>query len=293
MTVPTSTNPAFWQMQKKEPGKCNERLLMRVWSLDLGPQQDHWNLYAAYSQEQLRYEVKTYWNAWQTYCFVPPYNPWVWALKVYLWRFPLDTEFTDALRQEMGPFWLMHVRRSDDDWKWLYSMRDTVPMNAMILLLSLLPAHAVGEAMAVTIPPSFDGCTEKDLSPSTSLRELTLAHAGLGLLIRYGHVLLHEEAHFYPRWRATLICLNNSLQRLNHAAKRKKSTESPAQLVLERGCKWLDLTPRTLWRGFDKLWMKYAESQQCVSLGSWDAAVYEFTRPKNWREKLRADACIN
>lgn len=288
MAVPTSTQPAFWQMQKDKPGQCDERLLSQVWSLDLGPVQDHWNLYTTYSQEQLRYEVRTHWNAWQAYCSFASYNPWVWALKVYLWRFPLDTDFMNTLRQEMGPFWLMHVRHSDDDWKWLYSMRDTAPMNAMTLVLGLLPAHPIGEAMAVGIPPLFDGYTASSLSTNLSHRDLTLSHPALGLLDRYGNVLLHEDAHFYPRWRATLICLHSSLLDLRNGTEKKKTANSFAQTVLERGCRWLELTPRTLWKGFDNAWVEFAKSKKCLSLETWDFAVKEFSRPKNWREQLRA-----
>ena len=245
-------------------------------------------MYTTYSQEQLRYEVQTNWNAWQAHSFVASYTPWVWALKVYLWRFPLDIAFLDTLRQEMGPLWLVHVRHSADDWTWLYSIRSTVPMNAMILVLSLLPAHPIGEAMAVAIPPLFNGYTARELLVNLSHRDLTLSHPALGLLDRYGNVLLHEAAHFYPRWRATLICLHSSLTNLRNGPEKKKTANSFAQIVLERGCRWLELTPRTLWKGFDNAWIEFAKSKKCFSLETWDSAVKEFSQSKSWREQLRA-----
>lgn len=285
MSVPSSTQPAFWQMLSSHPGQCNQQLLASVWQLDLGPKKEHWDLYATYTQEQLRHEIQSHWEAWKFYRPIASYVPWVWALKVYLWRFPLDTELFSQLRQDMGPFWLMHVRHSDEDWAWLYSVRETIPMNEMALLLGLLPTHPTGEALAVEISPVFDGYEGGEFVNDTTFERLVLSQSAMGILHKYGHVLLHSDAYFYPRWRALLICLYNSLRKIRD--QKKKTAGSVSQEILDRACQWIGLTPRTLWKGFDEAWVTFAKSQNCTSLVSWDAYVIEFSRPRNWRERLR------
>lgn len=284
MIAPTSEKPPFWQVQNSQSGCCDERLLMQVWHLDPGPQQDHWSLYAAYPQEQLRHEVVSNWQAWGRSRPVVSYVPWVWALKVYLWRFPLDTQFFEELRHEMGPFWLMHVRHSEEDWTWLYAMRNRTPMNALALVLSLLPAHPVGQALVVDIPPIFEGYSADEINNKSRVN-CVLSQTALGLLHNYGDVLLHPQAHFYPRWRALLICLGNSIR---DARKGKKKAVNPfVQEALDRSCDWLELTPRTLWKGFDSSWVDFAKEKDCTSLDSWDIYVATFSSSKDWRERLR------
>ena len=260
---------------------------MQVWHLDPGPQQENWGLYEAYPQDQLRHEVISNWQSWIWLRPVAYYVPWIWALKVYLWRFPLDTELVEELRHAMGPFWLMHVRHSEEDWVWLYGMRNLMPVNAMALLLSLLPSHSVGQAIVVDIPPIFEDYNAEELH-NKSPTDCVLSQTALGLLNNYGDVLLHPKAHFYPRWRALLICLNNSLR--NAREGKKKMVNAFVQETLERSCDWLGLTPRTLWKGFDASWIEFAKEKNCTSLQLWDAEVAAFSSGRDWRERLRRAA---
>lgn len=287
-SAPTSDKPPFWQRQPNTSGDCDERILSQVWTLNVGLQHEHWNLYAAYSQEHLRQEIVSNWHAWLAVRPVVSYVPWVWALKVYLWRFPLDTALAEELRLDMGPFWLIHVRHSEEDWLWLYSMRTHIPVNALVPLLGLLPAHPVGQALVVDFPPAFEGYHSRELQHHKQRLQIVLAQPAVGLLENYGDVLLHPAAHFYPRWRALLVCLHNSLRALRK--EKKKPTNSLVQNVLEKSCAWLDLTPRTLWKGFDPDWVAFAKERNCTSLDLWDAAVVDFSAPKDWRQRLRAEA---
>lgn len=279
-----STQLPFWHLVKETPGLCNERVLSRVWSLDAGAKDDHWGLYSTYTQEQLRYEIVSHWNAWGVYKPTPSYVPWTWALKVYLWRFPIDTSFLDKLRQEMGPFWLVHIRHNEDDWSWLYDVKDQMTRGCMARLLGILPVHTVGEILALGLPPVLDSVTHDD-----DLQAEALPHnPALPLLQKYGHVLLHSEAHFYPRWRAFLICLHNNLK---HFRKNKsKVSQDYAQGVLDNSCTWLQLTSRTLWKGFDAAWIEMVKPMNCRSLTRWDEQVQLFMQPKSWRDQLRAGA---
>lgn len=281
----SSTESPFWCLVDTTPGHCNERVLSRVWSLDLGHKNDHWNLYNGYTQEQLRHEILSHWNAWGIYKPTPSYVPWVWALKVYLWRFPIDTPFLERLRREMGPFWLLHIRSNDDDWAWLYSVKDQMSRGCMASLLGMLPVHNIGEILAVEIPPALDSA-DYDHDDDDISADIFAQNSGLPLLKKYGHVLLHQDAKFYPRWRAFLICSHNNLK---HFRKQKhKLNQAFAQSVLDDSCALLQLTTRTLWKGFDEAWIGFAKPLNCRSLTTWDHLVKRFTQPKTWQEQLRA-----
>lgn len=290
MTAPISAKPPFWQSQDNDTGHCDERIVSQIWSLDIGPKENHWDLYASYSQENLRHEVESNWSAWPATRPVNSYVPWVWALKVYLWRFPLDIEFFKKMRHDMGPFWLLHVRHSDNDWAWFYSMRPRVPVNVQVSLLGMLPTHPVGKALAVDIPPVFEGCEAFELFRKDR-SSFVMSQPALALLDNYGDVLLHPDSHFYPRWRAMLICVYNSL--LQQRKNKKKTTNSLVQDTLEKSCTWLVLTPRTLWKGFDAAWIDFAKNKACTSLDAWDAQVVAFSEPKDWRSRLREQAANN
>ena len=287
-TVPTSGKPPFWQRQHTPDGNCDENAVMQMWRVDIGLQQDYWSVYAEYSQEQLRQEITTNWQSWTIARPIALHAPWVWAVKVYLWRFPLDTVFAEDLRNVMGLFWIMHVRHSDDDWAWLYAMRTNIPMHAVAHALSLLPAHRIGSALAMEIPPVFEGYSPKNDTFYTTHTGFLLSQPALALLNNYSDVLLHEAAPFYPRWRALLICLYNSLQK----EKRKKNAKANlfVHKVFDDSLKLLNLTTRTIWKGFNPAWITMARRRSCTSLELWDAAVVDFSRPTNWREQLQKSA---
>ncbi len=282
----SSTVLDYWALDPTTPGKARlASLLSCAWSLDLGDKASHWDLYAQYTQPQLRQEIQSHWEAWQTYKPTAQYTPWLWAVKVYLWRFPLDTQFAEEFRQSMGPVWLLHVRHNDDDWAWLAKENKNMPLDTLVRLLSVLPAHAVGNSLVLDIPPLFEGLdTHWFDSNDTESDELAREPSCL-LLRRYAHTLLSADTHFYPRWRAFLICLNNSVR----AARRKKKGAFPhIQIILEKTSMHLGLTPRTLWKGYDEKWIAFTKNKECLSLKAWDELVREFQAPADWRARLLA-----
>lgn len=281
-----TTNLPFWCLNPATPGQANNAQLSCVWHMDLGKKADHWDLYAQYTQAQLRQEIQSHWSAWQLYKPTAQYAPWLWAVKVYLWRFPLDTDFAHELRESMGPLWLAHVRHNEDDWAWLAREHKRMPLDALATLLSILPVHPVGRSLVLNIPPLFGGMNVFEHSATDGRAQLFRQPATL-LLQTYCATLLAPTAHFYPRWRAFLICMNNSLR----VARRKKKDSFPhVQRLLEKASLQLGLTPRTLWKGYDEKWIEFAKNKECTSLEMWDTLVKEFQAPPDWRARLVAGA---
>lgn len=283
----SSSAPVYWALDPKTPGKAHlASLLSCVWLLDSGAKASHWDLYSQYTQAQLRQEIQSHWDAWQACKPTPSYAPWLWAVKVYLWRFPLDTQFVQDLRQSMGPAWLLHVRHNDDDWAWLAQEHQKMPLDTLARLLSALPVHPVGSALVLAIPPLFEGFGSLAFIDSNATEREELAREPSCLLLqRYMSALLSADTHFYPRWRAYLICLNNAVRA---ARRKKKGAFAHIQIVLEKASLHLGLTPRTLWKGYDDKWIAFTKNKECVSLKVWDNLVQEFQAPPDWRARLLA-----
>lgn len=274
----------FWKNKYPAIDAASERLLRSVWNTTLGKKDIYWTAYSAYSQQELRHEIETQWHAWIAYQHstdypsVSTFLPWLWALKLYLWKYPLDTELAIALREEMGPLWMLHVRHNNDDWHWLYQNRKDMPRHALTPILGLLSPHPIGAALAVEIPPmvSYEEvyATEHDL---------ICAEPAFGLLKNYGDVILHPESFFYPRWRALLLCAYYGTLTYKPPGKIK----DPLPGILLDACDLLNLTPRTLWRGFDPSWVAHAKPLRITSLSVWDKEIKIFETPSPWTEQLK------
>lgn len=234
------------------------------------------DLYNSYSQSDLLGFIEQSWNdmAKVGEC------PWMWALKMYIEKYPKDIQAIEGLRHKMGPLWLYAIRQNNDDWEWLYKNRLKMNWSTIAILLQALEYHALGEKMALEHAPMLDVVYVQH----SSKKVFAAQYPSLGVLDRYGAVVLRENAPFYMRWRALLICLYNNIARYRAS----KNDSHFANIVFLRSCKILGITARSLWKDFEPSWRDYAKPLRIQDLENWDTKRYTFLSPTSWQERLRS-----
>lgn len=161
----------------------------RIFSWSFDNETAYLESYAKHTQDELVYEIERMMATDISNAY------WVYAMRQYILRFPL-CERIQKWRKELGAAWLLHIRRTDDDW--VQIIHDPMLLTEQVYaLLSELPVHPEGLAYI----------SHPDHAPELFIGEEAYEWNVriLECINKYKHYLLNPKHLHYGATRLTLL----------------------------------------------------------------------------------------